>query len=89
MGAPDAEIAAFVAARQQQADVVAEQWLVHPLNQPVLRVLALIQSCFVFGFSGERCGFRWADAAVVMDWHDVTSDVRKRLPIAINAILRG
>jgi hypothetical protein len=85
-GADEAAINAFVASRE--AVETEELWVLHPINESVLRVLGLTPSCFVYT-SGERCGFRWGDAEVLMGWHDVALDVRQRMPIAINAILRG
>jgi hypothetical protein len=77
-----------VAQRQQQqaANVPAQR--LHPLNYAVLAVLPLTEACWVFEH-GQRAGFRYSDAQTVLDWHNVPADVRKRLPIAVNAILRG
>ncbi len=63
--------------------------LLHPYNVDVFSALILTQACFVMGMHGGFTGYHYADANAVMDWHDTQATVRKRLPIAVNAILRG
>lgn len=87
-GATAAAVDAYAASRSAGLPV-EEDWMVHPLNLPVLHALNLTVGCWVYGFSGHRCGFRHADAEAALAWRDMPPESRQRLPLAINAILEG
>ena len=68
---------------------VTQEIKLHPDNAAVFYLLVAAAGCFVMTERGLIVGFRYADAQPIADWNGVDSEERKRLPIAINAILRG
>ena len=94
MGYPEAEIQRYISEREAQLQAAYQddaplhpQINLHPENIAVFNSLLLVSGCFNVGASIN--GFRFSDAETVMDWHDVDKPTKKRLVIAVNAILQG
>lgn len=60
----------------------------HPDNAGVFGLLTHCSACFVTD-NGVMTGFRYQDAQQIAHWQQLEAVTCQRLPLAVNAILRG
>ena len=86
-GLSDEQIRAYVG--DSSSSATAAELHLHPTNVSVFVLLTLCRGCFMTSDHGAITGFRYADASQIAQWHDISKADCQRLPLAINAILRG
>lgn len=65
------------------------EFLVLPENWETIELLAISAGCWRYGADGRLTGMHYADVNAVADWHGISNDARKLLPVAVSAIVRG
>ena len=86
-GLSDEQIRAYVG--DSSAPATAAELHLHPTNVSVFVLLTLCRGCFMISDHGAITGFRYADASQIAQWHDISKSDCQRLPVAVDAILRG
>jgi hypothetical protein len=66
----------------------SDYWVL-PENWETIELLAISAGCWRYGQDGKPIGMHYTDANVLADWHGISNDARKLLPIAVSAIVKG